>query len=374
MVSGTDASDGLKSRAMFYKLIYLLHTDFSWLNVFRYITFRTILASLTALIICFIFGGRAIRKLREMQIGQYIRDDGPPEHKSKEGTPTMGGCLILPAIIVSTLLWADLRNIYVWIVMFVILSFGCIGFADDYLKVAGKSSNGLSVFSKFSFQIVAALVAALVLYHYSGFDSHLNLPFFKKIAPDLGWGYIPLIVFIIVGASNAVNLTDGLDGLAISPLTVAFGSYLVFAYLAGHMKIASYLQIPYIPGAGEISIICGATAGAGLGFLWYNTYPAEIFMGDVGSLSLGAVLGTVALITKQEIVLILVGGLFVFEALSVVFQVAYFKFTGGQRIFRMAPIHHHFELKGWPEPKVIVRFWIIAIILALFSFSTLKLR
>ncbi len=359
---------------MLYRLIYLLHTDFSWLNVFRYITFRTIVSALTALIISFIFGNWVINKLRAMQLGQYIREDGPPNHKSKEGTPTMGGCLILPTIIISTLFWADLKNIFVWIVMFVMLSFGCIGFADDYLKITKKNSKGLSVFSKFSLQIIAGLIAALLLYYYPDFNSQLNLPFFKKVSPDLGWVYIPLIVFIIVGASNAVNLTDGLDGLAISPLTVAFSSYLVFSYLAGHVKIAEYLQIPYVSGAGEISVLCGAVAGAALGFLWYNAYPAEIFMGDVGSLSLGAVLGTVAVITKQEIILILVGGLFVFEALSVIFQVAYFKFTGGQRIFRMAPIHHHFELKGWPEPKVIVRFWIIAIILALFSFSTLKLR
>ena len=359
---------------MLYKLIYLFHTDLSWLNVFRYITFRTILSTLTALMICFLFGGWAIRRLREMQIGQYIRDDGPPNHKSKQGTPTMGGCLILPAIILSTVFWAEPENIYIWIVMFVILAFGTIGFIDDYLKTARKDSRGLSAASKFSFQILAAFVVALVLYIYPGFDSSLNLPFVKSIAPDLGLGYIPLVIFIIVGASNAVNLTDGLDGLAISPLIVAFGSYVVFAYLSGHVKIATYLQIPYVSGAGEISILCGAMVGAGLGFLWYNTYPAEIFMGDVGSLPLGAVLGTVAVITKQEIVLALVGGLFVFEALSVIFQVAYFKLTGGQRIFRMAPIHHHFELKGWPEPKVIVRFWIIAIVLALLSISTLKVR
>jgi phospho-N-acetylmuramoyl-pentapeptide-transferase len=359
---------------MLYKLIYLFHTDYSWLNVFRYITFRAILSTLTALIICFIFGGWAINRLRAMQVGQHIRDDGPPNHKSKEGTPTMGGCLILPAIILTTLLWVEPKNIYVWIVMFVILSFGGIGFADDYLKMARKNSRGLSAAAKFSLQVLAAFIAALVLYNYPGFDTHLNMPFFKRIAPDLGLGYIPLAVFIIVGTSNAVNLTDGLDGLAISPLIVAFASYLVFAYLAGHVKIASYLQIPYVSGTGEISVLCGAIVGASLGFLWYNTYPAEVFMGDVGSLSLGAVLGTVAVITKQEIVLGLVGGLFVFEALSVIFQVTYFKLTGGQRIFRMAPIHHHFELKGWPEPKVIVRFWIIAIILALFSISTLKLR
>ncbi len=359
---------------MLYKLIYLLQADFSWLNVFRYITFRTILSALTALILSFIFGGWAIRKLGAMQVSQYIREDGPPNHQSKQGTPTMGGCLILPAIAISTLIWVDLKNIYVWIVMFVIISFGGIGFADDYLKVTRKNSKGLKAALKFSLQIAAALITALMLYYYTDFNSCLNLPFFKKVCPDLGWFYIPLIVFIIVGSSNAVNLTDGLDGLAISPIIVAFGSYLVFSYLAGHVKISEYLQIPYVSGAGEISALCGAVAGAGLGFLWYNTYPAEIFMGDVGSLSLGAVLGTVAIITKQEIVLILVGGLFVFEALSVIFQVAYFKLTGGQRIFRMAPIHHHFELKGWPEPKVIVRFWIIAIILALFSFSTLKLR
>ncbi len=232
----------------------------------------------------------------------------------------------------------------------------------------------MSVTSKFSLQILAAFLVALTLYYYPGFDSRLHLPFFKAIAPDLGFGYIALAVFIIVGASNAVNLTDGLDGLAISPLIVAFGSYVVFAYLSGHVTLSSYLQIPYVSGTGEISVLCGAVVGAGLGFLWYNAYPAEIFMGDVGSLPMGAVLGTVAIITKQELILILVGGLFVFEALSVIFQVAYFRITGGQRIFRMAPIHHHFELKGWPEPKVIVRFWIIAIILALLSFSSLKLR
>jgi phospho-N-acetylmuramoyl-pentapeptide-transferase len=286
----------------------------------------------------------------------------------------MGGCLILPAIVISSLLWADLTNIYVWIVMFVIFCFGGIGFTDDYLKMASKSSKGLKVRTKLALQILVALSAAMVLYIYPDFNSNLNMPFFKKVAPDLGWGYIPLAVFIIVGASNAVNLTDGLDGLAIGPITIAFVTYLAFTYASGHVKIASYLQIPYVSGTGEISVICGAVVGAGLGFLWYNSHPAEVFMGDVGSLSLGAALGTVAVITKHEIVLVLVGGLFVFEALSVIFQVGYFKLTGGQRMFRMAPIHHHFELKGWPETKVIVRFWIIAIILALLSFSTLKLR
>jgi phospho-N-acetylmuramoyl-pentapeptide-transferase len=359
---------------MLFKLIYFFHIDLSWLNVFRYITFRTILSSLTALMICFLLGGWTIRKLGNMQIGQQIRDDGPPNHQIKAGTPTMGGCLILPAVLLSTLFWADLSNVYIWIAIFTTVFFGGIGFADDYLKISRKNSSGLSAKSKMLYQIVGAFAAAVFIYCQPGFDSLLNVPFFKQAAPDLGLFYIPFAAFIIVGTSNAVNLTDGLDGLAISPAIVAFGSYLIFAYLAGHVKIASYLQIPYLPGAGELCILCGALVGAGLGFLWYNAYPAEIFMGDVGSLPLGAVLGTVAVMTKQEILLILVGGLFVFEALSVIFQVSYFKLTGGQRIFRMAPIHHHFEMKGWSEPKVIVRFWIIAIILALMSISTLKLR
>ncbi|MBW2093900.1 MAG: phospho-N-acetylmuramoyl-pentapeptide-transferase [Deltaproteobacteria bacterium] len=359
---------------MLYKLIYMLHMDVSWVNVFRYITFRTILSALTALLICFIFGGWIIRRLRALQVGQYIRDDGPPNHKKKQGTPTMGGCLIIPAVILGTLFWAEPANRYVWTVVFVALSFGVIGFVDDYLKVSRKNSKGLRVVIKFSLQALAALVVAVFLFHDPGLSTRLNLPFLKTIHPDLGLGYIPFVLIVIVGSSNAVNLTDGLDGLAIGPVTIAFATYLAFAYLAGHAKIASYLQIPYVPGAGELSVICGAVVGAGLGFLWYNAYPADVFMGDVGSLSLGAILGTVALITKQEIVLVLVGGLFVFEALSVIFQVAYFKITGGHRIFRMAPIHHHFELKGWAEPKVIVRFWIIAIILALLSISTLKLR
>jgi phospho-N-acetylmuramoyl-pentapeptide-transferase len=359
---------------MLYKLIYFFHTEISWLNVFRYITFRTILTTLTALMIFFILGVWALKKLRAMQVGQYIRDDGPPNHKDKAGTPTMGGCLILPVIMISTVFWADLTNIYVWLVLCVIACYGLIGFVDDYLKATRKSSRGLSIKSKFALQLLVALVVAIVLYLYPGYDTRLNLPFFKTIRPDLGLGYIPIAMFIIVGASNAVNLTDGLDGLAIGPIIVAFTSYLIFAYLAGHVKIASYLQIPYVAGTGELTVLCGAVLGAGLGFLWYNAYPAELFMGDVGSLPLGAVLGTVAVITKQELVLVLVGGIFVFETISVILQVAYFKLTGGQRIFRMAPIHHHFELKGWPESKVTVRFWIIAIILALLSISTLKLR
>lgn len=309
-----------------------------------------------------------------MQIGQYIREEGPPNHKIKEGTPTMGGCIILPLILLSGLMWADFKNIYVLLCIFIILSYGLIGFADDYLKVVRKKNYGLSVRGKILLQIVAALIVSCVLYNYQGFDTFLNLPFFKTVRPDLHFWYIPLMVFIIVGSSNAVNLTDGLDGLAIGPIVVTFTSYLVFSYLTGHIKIASYLQIPYVPGSGELSVLCGATVGAGLGFLWYNSYPADVFMGDVGSLPLGALLGTVAIMTKQELVLILVGGIFVFEALSVIFQVVFFKLTGGHRIFKMAPIHHHFELKGLPESKITVRFWIIAIILALLSISTLKLR
>jgi len=359
---------------MLYKLMYLFQSELSWLNVFRYITFRTILSTLTALCICFFFGAWIINRLRVRQIGQVVRDDGPPNHKTKAGTPTMGGCLILPAVILSTVFWVEPRNFYVWIGIFVLLSFGSVGFMDDYLKMSRKTSRGMSGTAKFSFQIVAALAVALALYFHPGFDSHLNLPFLKAVSPELGPAYILLAILVIVGTSNAVNLTDGLDGLAIGPVTVAFAAYLIFSYLAGHVKIANYLQIPYVPGSGELSVLCGAIVGAGLGFLWYNAYPAEVFMGDVGSLPLGAILGTVAVVTKQEIVLILVGGLFVFETLSVILQVLYFKMTGGQRIFKMAPIHHHFELKGWPEPKVIVRFWIIAILLALLSFSTLKLR
>lgn len=359
---------------MLYKLIYFFHDDLSWLNVFRYITFRTILTTLSSLVLFFAFGAWAINRLRAMQVGQVIRDDGPPAHKGKAGTPTMGGCLVLPVVMVSTLLWAETKNLYIWLVLVAFLCFGLIGFVDDYLKVVRKNSRGLSGRSKLTLQVLVALVVAVVLQLYPGFDSRLTVPFFKTLTPDLGWGYVPLAVFIIVGASNAVNLTDGLDGLAIGPIIVAFSSYLIFSYLAGHVKIASYLQIPYVAGTGELSTFCGAVVGAGLGFLWYNAYPAELFMGDVGSLPLGAALGTVAVITKQELVLILVGGIFVFETLSVIFQVAYFKVTGGRRIFRMAPIHHHFELKGWPESKVTVRFWIIAVILALMSISTLKLR
>ncbi|PKN61597.1 MAG: phospho-N-acetylmuramoyl-pentapeptide-transferase [Deltaproteobacteria bacterium HGW-Deltaproteobacteria-15] len=359
---------------MLYKLIYYFHADVSWLNVFRYITFRTILATLCSLVLLFVFGNWMIQRLRLMQVGQHIREDGPSSHKGKAGTPTMGGCLVLPVVIASTLLWAEISNIYVWLLVFVIFSFGAIGFIDDYLKVARKNSKGLTARSKFGLQVLVGVAVGIILHYTPGFDSRLNVPFLKTITPDLGWGYVLLAAFVIVGASNAVNLTDGLDGLAMGPIVIAFTCYLVFSYLAGHSRIANYLQIPYVSGTGEIAIICGAVLGAGLGFLWYNSYPAELFMGDVGSLPLGAALGAIGVMTKQEIVLIVVGGIFVVEALSVIIQVTYFRATGGKRIFKMAPIHHHFELLGWPESKVTVRFWIIAIILALLSMSTLKLR
>ncbi len=359
---------------MLYHLLYPLHTTFSVFNVFRYITFRTIYASLTAFFICFLLGPWMIRKLGAMQVGQYIRDDGPKTHLDKAGTPTMGGTLIIISIIASILLWSDLTNYFVWIVLFVTIGYGTIGFIDDYLMQVKKQSKGLTVRKKLALQGIVALVTSLLVYASPDFSTQVTIPFFKNISPDFGWGYIIFSAFVIVGASNAVNLTDGLDGLAIGPMIIAASTYMIFAYVAGHVKISDYLQINYVIGSGELSIFCGALAGSGLGFLWFNAYPAQIFMGDVGSLSLGASLGTIAVITKQEILLLLVGGLFVMEALSVIFQVGFFKMTRGKRIFRMAPLHHHVELKGWPEPKVIVRFWIIAIALALLAMSTLKLR
>jgi phospho-N-acetylmuramoyl-pentapeptide-transferase len=359
---------------MLYHLLYPLHTTFSVFNVFRYITFRTIYASLTAFFICFLLGPWMIRKLGALQVGQYIRDDGPKTHLNKAGTPTMGGTLIIIAITVSILLWSDLTNYFVWIVLFVIIANGTIGFIDDYLMQVKRQSKGLTVRKKLALQGIVALVTSFLVYVSPDFSTQVTIPFFKNISPDFGWGYVIFAALVIVGASNAVNLTDGLDGLAIGPVIIAASTYMIFAYVAGHVKIADYLQINHVIGSGEIAIFCGALAGSGLGFLWFNTYPAQIFMGDVGSLSLGASLGTIAVITKQEILLVLVGGLFVMEALSVIFQVGFFKMTHGKRIFRMAPLHHHFELKGWSEPKVIVRFWIIAIALALLAMSTLKLR
>ncbi len=359
---------------MLYHLLYPLHTALSALNVFRYITFRTIYAALTAFFICFFLGPWMINKLAQMQVRQYIRDDGPKTHFDKAGTPTMGGVLIVLAITVSTLMWSDLTNGFVWIALGALIGYALIGFFDDYLMQVKKRSKGLSVRKKLLLQLILSAGIGLLLYVSPDFSTRVAIPLFKKVTPDLGWGYVVFTVLVVVGTSNAVNLTDGLDGLAIGPVIIAAATYMIFAYVAGHVKIANYLQINYVAGSGEVAVFCGAMAGAGLGFLWFNAYPAQIFMGDVGSLSLGAALGTVAVITKQEILLLLVGGLFVIEALSVIFQVSFFKMTDGRRIFKMAPLHHHFELKGWPEPKVIVRFWIIAIALALLAMSTLKLR
>jgi phospho-N-acetylmuramoyl-pentapeptide-transferase len=359
---------------MIYHLLYPLHTTFAAFNVFRYITFRTIYASLTAFLICFLLGPWVIRQLSMMQVGQFIREDGPKDHMKKAGTPTMGGVLIIFSVVGATLLWADLTNRYVWITLLATLGFGAVGFVDDYLMQVKKRSLGLTARQKLAIQVLLALLVGLLAYLVPDFSTKLSVPFFKRLTPDPGWGYIFFAALVIVGASNAVNLTDGLDGLAIGPVIIAAVTYMIFAYVAGHARIAEYLQIAPVAGCGEITVYCGALAGAGLGFLWFNAYPAQVFMGDVGSLSMGASLGTVAVITKQEILLVLVGGLFVIEALSVIFQVSFFKMTKGRRIFRMAPLHHHFELKGWPEPKVIVRFWIIAIALALVSMSTLKLR
>jgi phospho-N-acetylmuramoyl-pentapeptide-transferase len=359
---------------MLYHLLYPLHTELSFLNVFRYITFRTIYAGLTAFLIVFFFGPLIIQMLRNLQIGQYIREEGPQNHAGKAGTPTMGGVLIIAAFLISTLLWADLGNYFVWVVLTVTVAFCGIGFRDDYLKQVRKQNEGLNARGKFVLQILMATLVGIMVYTSPDFDTHVTLPLLKHISPDLGIGYILFTIVTIVGASNAVNLTDGLDGLAIGSMIIASVTYMVFAYVAGHIIIANYLQIQFVPGCGELTVICGAMAGAGLGFLWFNAHPAQIFMGDTGSLPLGAWLGTIAIISKQEILLIVVGGLFVIETLSVIVQVGYFKMTKGRRFFKMAPLHHHFELKGWPESKVIVRFWIFAILMALISLSTLKLR
>jgi phospho-N-acetylmuramoyl-pentapeptide-transferase len=359
---------------MLYHLLYSLHTTHSVFNVFRYISFRTLVAALTSLTISFVLGPVLIRRLTANHIGQPIRTDGPARHHVKAGTPTMGGTLILFSLLLSTLLLADLTNPYVWLVLLVTLGFGLIGFVDDYRKYRHGNSAGLRARDKFLAQCVIALVAGFALMHIPGFAPTVAMPFFKDLRVDLGWFYLPFAALVLVGASNAVNLTDGLDGLAIGPVMIAAGTYMILAYVSGNVKLAEYLQIPYVAGAGELCIFCGALAAAGLGFLWFNAYPAQMFMGDVGSLPLGAAIATVALVTKNEIVLMLVGAIFVVEALSVIAQVAYFRWTGGKRIFLMAPIHHHYELKGWPEPQIIVRFWIISIICALLALSTLKLR
>jgi len=359
---------------LFYHLLFPLKVYFSAFNVFRYITFRSFAAILTALIISLLIGSWTIRKLKELQVGQFIREDGPQSHLSKAGTPTMGGLMIIFSLLISTFLWADLTNPYIWLLVMVTVAFGMVGFLDDYRKVIKKQNRGLTGREKLLGQTLIAVVAAFWLYLLPDFKATLTIPFFEGVRPNLSWGFIPLAILVIVGTANAVNLTDGLDGLAIGPVTIAAVFYAIFAYLAGNAIVARYLKITFVPGVGELTVFLGAVVGAGIGFLWYNAYPAQVFMGDVGALSLGGILGTVALAAKQEILLILVGGLFVVEALSVILQVSFFKVTNGRRIFRMAPIHHHFELKGWPEPKVIVRFWIIAIVLGILSLSTLKLR
>ncbi len=358
---------------MLYIWLYPFHKEFSFLNVFRYQSFRVIYAAVTAFLIAFVFAPWVIRKLQEIKLGQQIRDDGPKRHLAKSGTPTMGGILIIFAVTLSTFLWADISRPHIWLVLASTLGFCAIGFVDDYLKFIKARSKGLSAPQKFTAQIIVALIVALVLYSLPGYSTKLSVPFFKNFTPDLGWFYVVFAVLVIVGCSNAVNLTDGLDGLAIGPVMIAALAYTVVAYVTGHRLMSEYLLIPHIDGAGELAVFTAAILGSSLGFLWFNTYPASVFMGDVGSLPLGAALGTVAVISKHELLLLLVGGVFVIEAVSVIFQVASFK-SRGKRIFLMAPIHHHFEMKGWEEPKVVVRLWIIAILLALLSLSTLKLR
>jgi phospho-N-acetylmuramoyl-pentapeptide-transferase len=362
---------------MLYYLLYPLRDVIVGFNVFRYITFRTAFAALTALLISFILGPWLIERMRRIKLGQYIREEGPKSHQQKAGTPTMGGILINVAILIPTILWADIFNPYIWIVLFVTFAYAAIGFIDDYRKLAKKQNLGLTAKQKFTAQIIVALLAGLAIAYlpsiHNNYSTVLTLPFIKNFRPDLGWAYIPFIVVILVGASNAVNLTDGLDGLAIGSTLIAAVAYTVLTYAAGNFRIADYLRIAWVPQTGELAVFCGAMVGASLGFLWFNAHPAEIFMGDVGSLALGGAIGCLAVMIKQEVLLVFVGGLFVIEALSVIIQVISFK-TTGRRVFKMSPIHHHFELSGWRETKVVVRFWIIAIIFAMLSLATLKLR
>lgn len=361
---------------MLYNLLYPLSEYFGFFNVFKYITFRTAYAVITALFISLLFGKKVINLLKELQLSQKTKGYEPERHKQKEGTPTMGGLLIIASAGLSTLLWADLKNPYIWIIIFVFTGSGVIGFADDFIKTVKKNPEGIRPRTKFISQLVVATIGlgCIVWFDNSGAAMKISVPFFKNLIINLSYFYIIFGLFVIVGTSNAVNLTDGLDGLATMPSVIAFGAMAIFVYVTGNVKLANYLQIFYISGSGEVAIFCGSMVGAGLGFLWFNAYPASVFMGDVGSLSIGAALGTVAVIAKQEIVLAILGGLFVIETLSVILQVGFFKATKGKRLFRMAPIHHHFELKGWAEPKIIVRFWIAAFVLALFALSTLKLR
>ncbi len=361
---------------MLLLLTQYLSQYFHIFRVFQYITFRSIICALTALLIALIFSPKMIRRLAQLQIGQSVRSDGPQSHLSKSGTPTMGGTLILVAVAISTLLWGDLTNRYIWVMLFVTLGFGAVGWVDDYRKVIQRNSRGLPARWKYLWQSVIAMLAVSFLYYTATVpaDTQLVVPFLKNVLPNLGALYLVLAYFVIVGSSNAVNLTDGLDGLALLPTVLVAMALGVFAYISGNVYFAKYLALPFVPGAGEAAVFCSAIAGAGLGFLWYNAYPAQVFMGDVGSLALGAALGVIAVIVRQELVLFLMGGIFVAETVSVILQVGYFKLSGGKRIFKMAPLHHHFELSGWPEPKVIVRFWIVTVVLVLLGLATLKLR
>jgi len=357
---------------VFYHLLYPLAGEIGAFNVFRYITFRMGAATLTALFISFLVGPALIRMLAGLRIGQPIRAIGP-DHRSKEGTPTMGGLLILLSLLVSVLLWSNLDNRFVWLVTFVTVGYGLLGFADDYLKVSKRHSAGIPGRVKLLWQTAIAAVVAIVIYSDPAFDARISLPFFKTFRPELGALYVPFAIFVIVATSNAVNLTDGLDGLAIGPVMVAAGTFAILSYAAGHAGFAEYLAIQSVPGSGHLAIFCGALIGGGLGFLWFNASPAQLFMGDVGSLALGGALGTIAVVIRQEALLAVVGGIFVFETLSVIIQVASFKLTG-RRVFLMTPIHHHFEKLGWPEQKIVVRFWIVSIVLGLVALSSLKLR
>jgi phospho-N-acetylmuramoyl-pentapeptide-transferase len=360
-----------------YYLLFPLREYVSGFNVFRYITFRTAYAALTALLISFVLGPWLIKRMTRIKLGQYIRQEGPQSHHQKAGTPTMGGILINLAILIPTLLWADIMNPYIWIILFVTLAYGVIGFMDDFQKLARRRNLGLTFRQKFTLQFGIAFVAGMLIAYLpqirNAYSTSLTFPFIKDVVVDLGIFYILFLMIVIVGSSNAVNLTDGLDGLAIGSVVVAAGTYTLLTYAAGNYRVAEYLRIAWVPGAGELAVFCGAMVGASLGFLWFNAHPAEIFMGDVGSLALGGAIGCLAVMIKQEILLLFVGGLFVIEALSVIIQVISFK-TTGRRVFKMSPLHHHFELSGWRETKVVVRFWIIAIIFALLSLSTLKLR
>ncbi len=361
---------------MLYWITQLFQSQYHAFRVFQYLTFRSILAALTALIVGLLCGPLMIKWLKKLQIGQNVRDDGPQSHLAKSGTPTMGGVLILFAVLVSCILWGDLRQSSLLLALFVTMSCGIVGWVDDWRKLVLKNSKGLPARWKYTWQSIIALIAAFYLYHTANLpiQTELTVPFFKNWFIPLGPCFLLLAYFVIVGSSNAVNLTDGLDGLAIMPIVMVAGALGIFAYAASNAVYAHYLAIPFVPNTGELTIFCASIVGAGLGFLWYNSYPAQVFMGDVGSLSLGAALGIVAVIVRQELVLLIMGGLFVLETLSVILQVGYFKYTKGRRLFRMAPLHHHFELKGWSEPKIIVRFWIMTVIFVLCGLATLKLR